>query len=131
MAFVFVSTFTGLSAGTLLLGNGRILGAAGIVRSVLQQSPKTTLFDFSPGNNSTTGTSSDSSNSWKVHFLAAFCLVSDLYYRSSSSSINIDGSGNDNVVGDFVVSTIGYAVAGFLVGLGTTVRVRCALGCVM
>jgi len=107
----------GLSAGTLLLGNGTILGAAGITRSVLQQSPKTTLFP----------SSNDTGNGWKVHFLAAFCLVSDLYHRSSSNG-NRDNSSSGGGDYDFVVSTTGYAVAGFLVGLGTTMGNGCTSG---
>lgn len=118
----------GLSAGTLLLGNGKILGAAGIVRSVFQQPLKTTLF-LAP--------SSSSSSSWKVHFLAAFALVSDLYRRYTESvlaaSTTSAASGSSSGTGssgdaEFVVSATGYAVAGFLVGLGTTMGNGCTSG---
>lgn len=108
----------GLSAGTLLLGNGKILGASGIVRSILQQSPKRTLFV------------SSSSNGWKVHFLAAFSLVSDLYQRYSANSSGSASNGVTNTFAgvEYAVSATGFAVAGFLVGLGTTMGNGCTSG---
>lgn len=107
----------GLSAGTLLLGNGRILGASGIVRSILHQSPKSTVF------------LSTSNNGWKVHFLAAFTLASELYHRYSTESSASSSTATDPVgSAAFVVSETGFAVAGFLVGLGTTMGSGCTSG---
>ena len=53
----------GLSAATLLLFNGDILGASGLMSSFVV-APKKTL--------------TDPSQHWKLAFLAAFCLTSRL-----------------------------------------------------
>ena len=53
----------GLSAGTLLLFNGDILGASGLMSSFVV-APKKTL--------------TDPSQHWKLAFLAAFCLTTRL-----------------------------------------------------
>jgi uncharacterized membrane protein YeiB len=51
----------GLAAGTLLLFNGDILGASGIISSIVI-APRKTL--------------TDTSQHWKLAFIAAFCLTS-------------------------------------------------------
>jgi uncharacterized membrane protein YedE/YeeE len=100
----------GLSAGTLLLGNGNILGASGIVRSVV--SCPIDIFTKS------------TNQCWKAHFLASFFVVSELYTRFVSRREYLITASEDSTV----VSTIGYAVAGFLVGMGTKLGNGCTSG---
>lgn len=55
----------GLSAATLLLFNGDILGASGLMSSFVVVAPKKTL--------------TDPSQQWKLAFLAAFALTARVY----------------------------------------------------
>jgi hypothetical protein len=89
----------GLSAASLLLLNGDILGASGLLSSIFT-SPKKTL--------------SDPSQYWKLLLLASFVITSTVllgpefardYRAETDPSIPI-------------VSPVAYALAGLLVGIG-------------
>ena len=87
---------TGLSAFTLLLGNGDILGASGVAKSVI----RTPVEVFK-------------SQKWKYPFMASFFISSTLCMKVAPKQLL-----RATVP---VVSSIGYIVSGFLVGCGTTV----------
>jgi len=99
----------GLSAASLLLLSGDILGASGILSSVFL-SPKKAV--------------TDPSMAWKLVFLSSFSLLSSLvlgrYFTQD------DRLGNDPSIP--VVSTAGYLVAGFFVGFGTQLGNGCTSG---
>lgn len=65
----------GLSAATLLLFNGDILGASGLMSSFVVN-PKKTLID--------------PSQQWKLAFLAAFCLMTRVYVTMIDSNALTD-----------------------------------------
>lgn len=96
----------GLSAATLLLGNGDILGASGIVSSLILNPWKAL---------------SDPSQRWKITFLASFLTTVQLYVNFVDSDMH-----NYSTIGygaeSSIVSPLGHTVAGFLVGFGTRVR---------
>lgn len=108
---LFICVLSGLSAGTLLLGNGNILGASGIVRSVVS----CPIDVFTKPTN----------QCWKAHFLASFFVASELYTRCVSRDGYLITAVSENGP---VVSMIGYAVAGFLVGAGTKLGSGCTSG---
>jgi uncharacterized protein len=96
----------GSSAAALLLGNGDILGASGIVSSVALN-PKQTL--------------SDPSQRWKIFFIASFLSVSAFVF---GPRYNVAQA----VAESRPISMLGYAVSGFLVGLGTRLSNGCTSG---
>lgn len=97
----------GLSAGTLLLMNGDILGASGIVSSTAL-SPWKAL--------------TDPSQQWKLIFLSSFLLTSTLYYGPAFE--------NDMPAAELgrSISTLGNILAGLLVGFGTKLGNGCTTG---
>lgn len=96
-----ISPSLGLSAATLLLYNGDILGASGITSSVLLN-PKKAL--------------TDPSQHWKLVLLASFLLASNLIFPTGYSEAF---SG---------VSYLAYAIGGFFVGFGTKLGNGCTSG---
>jgi len=92
---------TGLSAAILLLYSGEILGASGIISSILLN-PKTSL--------------TDETQHWKLVFVATFLLMAHLYFVNGFTEVN---SG---------VSFTGYAIAGLCVGFGTKLGSGCTSG---
>jgi len=95
----------GLSACTLLLGSGNILGASGIAKSLI----------WSP-------TQVFKSEQWKLPFMASFFLTSIVCTKIDPQLISV--AGNDSPM----VSSLGLAVSGFLVGFGTTLGNGCTSG---
>jgi len=96
----------GLSAATLLLFNGDILGASGLMSSFVV-APKKTL--------------TDPSQHWKLAFLAAFCLT----------SVNLNALKDESqgyYPGLPIVTPLGFIVGGFLVGFGTKLGNGCTTG---
>ena len=100
----------GLSAATLLIFNGDILGASGLMGSFVV-SPKKTL--------------TDSSSLWKLAFLAVFYLVVKLYVLIDPEALT-DPHLADGVYTP-VVSPLGFVIGGLLVGFGTRVSVEFAI----
>lgn len=98
----------GASAGVLLLFSGDILGASGLVSSSILE-PEKSLYEPSV--------------SWKLLFLSTFMATSHLLGEKYA---NDSRSGNDSSLA--VVSTTGYLVGGFLVGLGTKLGNGCTTG---
>jgi hypothetical protein len=95
----------GLAAGLLLLLNGDILGASGIMRNVFAMPTKAL---------------SDPTNLWRVSLVTAFLIVSALmpkHFTADSRSIN------DKDV--LIPSAFAYSIAGLLVGIGTTLGNGC------
>lgn len=99
----------GLSAATLLLLSGEILGASGIVNALLLQTRKTLT---------------EPSQAWKLTFLASFALFSSLVLGRHFAQDERIGY-TDSIP---VVSTWGYLVAGFFVGFGTRLGNGCTSG---
>lgn len=100
----------GLSAAVLLLWNGDILGASGIASSFVV-APKKTLFD--------------QSQLWKLFFVGFFFLTSRIYVTIWPEALNDERLGGDGIP---LVSSAGYLVGGFLVGLGTRLGNGCTTG---
>jgi uncharacterized membrane protein YedE/YeeE len=98
----------GLSAGTLLLLNGDILGASGIVSSITV-SPWKAL--------------TDPSQHWKLVFLSSFLLTSTIYYGPT-----FDAPAAASLSSGRSISTLGTILAGFLVGFGTKLGNGCTTG---
>ena len=95
----------GLSAATLLLFNGDILGASGLMSSFVV-APKKTL--------------TDPAQQWKLAFLAAFALTSRVYV----TLIDKDALKDERLgyaSGLPIVSELGFVLGGFCVGFGTRV----------
>ncbi|KAL7527361.1 hypothetical protein ACHAXR_003863 [Thalassiosira sp. AJA248-18] len=102
----------GLSAATLLLFNGDILGASGLMSSFVV-APKKTL--------------TDPSQQWKLAFLAAFCLTTRVYV----TLIDPDALKDERLgysSGLPIVSPIGFIIGGFCVGFGTRLGNGCTTG---
>mmetsp|Transcript_24172 Transcript_24172/g.42479 ORF Transcript_24172/g.42479 Transcript_24172/m.42479 type:complete len:353 (-) Transcript_24172:124-1182(-) len=97
----------GLSSASLLLFNGDILGASGLMSSVFA-TPKKAL--------------TDPTYLWKFALLATFMVTSALMPQFSSDS----RSGSDPSVP--IPSAFAYTVAGFLVGFGTRMGNGCTSG---
>ena len=90
----------GLSAATLLLFSGDILGASGIVSSFIL-TPRKTI--------------TESSQQWKLSFVAAFLLSVKAYVTYIDGNALVDAAlGVDPKIS--IVSPLGYIVSGFLVG---------------
>mmetsp|Transcript_4576 Transcript_4576/g.8825 ORF Transcript_4576/g.8825 Transcript_4576/m.8825 type:complete len:375 (+) Transcript_4576:288-1412(+) len=105
----------GLSAATLLIGNGDILGCSGIVSSVLLNPRE--MFS--------------SKNKWKMIFMSSFLVTSNLYSKyvmGSEGYYDDELNKMKSVPGIPFVSTLGYIVSGFLVGLGTKLGNGCTSG---
>jgi uncharacterized membrane protein YedE/YeeE len=98
----------GLSAGTLLILNGDVLGASGIVSSVT----------VSPWKAIT-----DPSQHWKLIFLSSFLLTSTIYYGPT-----FDAPAAASLSSGRSISTLGNILAGFLVGFGTKLGNGCTSG---
>lgn len=96
----------GASAASLLLGNGDILGASGIISSVALN-PKQAL--------------SDPSQRWKLYFLASFLSMSAFYF---GPQYNV----TEAIAAAPPVSMLGYGLSGFLVGVGTNMSNGCTSG---
>jgi uncharacterized membrane protein YedE/YeeE len=102
----------GLSAGALLLGNGDILGCSGIVSSIVLK-PKV------------------SKAKWKNIFVSTFLLTSRMLVQlagQNKQKLELE----KNIIAQSsslpVVSTLGFCVAGFLVGFGTRLGNGCTTG---
>lgn len=93
----------GVSAGTLLLFNGDILGASGIVSSTALDPIKSLT---------------DPSQLWKLVFLSSLLLTSTVYY-GPTFELPADGPS---------ISSTGYMLAGLLVGFGTKLGNGCTTG---
>jgi uncharacterized membrane protein YedE/YeeE len=102
----------GLSAATLLLFNGDILGASGLASSFVI-SPSATL--------------TNPKNQWKLCFLAAFALTTRLYVTLiDPDALKDERLGfSPNIP---IVSPLGFIVGGFLVGFGTRLGNGCTTG---
>jgi uncharacterized membrane protein YedE/YeeE len=98
----------GLSAGALLLLNGDILGASGIVSS-------TTLSPWKAVN--------DPSQNWKLVFLSSFLLTSTIFY-----SPDFEAPAAASLSSGRSISPLGSILAGFLVGFGTKLGNGCTTG---
>lgn len=97
----------GLSAASLLLLNGDILGASGVAANLLIN-PKKTL--------------SNPTDLWKIAFLATFLVVSSLIPQFA---VDIRSIEDPNV---FIPSSLAYALGGLLVGFGTRLGNGCTSG---
>ena len=102
----------GLSAATLLLFSGDILGASGIVSSFVLTPRKTVT---------------ESSQQWKLSFMAAFLLSVKAYVTYIDGDALVDASLGANPKIS-IVSPLGYIVSGFLVGFGTRMGNGCTSG---
>ncbi|KAL7446379.1 hypothetical protein ACHAXM_010165 [Skeletonema potamos] len=103
----------GLSAATLLLFNGDILGASGLMSSFVVAPVKTLT---------------DPSQQWKLSFLAAFALTTRIYVTWIDPDALTDqrlGYGDSTVP---IVSPLGFVIGGFLVGFGTRLGNGCTTG---
>ena len=103
----------GLSAATLLLFNGDILGASGLMSSFVVAPVKTLT---------------DPSQQWKLSFLAAFALTTRIYVTCIDPDALTDqrlGYGDSTVP---IVSPLGFVIGGFLVGFGTRLGNGCTTG---
>jgi uncharacterized membrane protein YedE/YeeE len=98
----------GLSAGTLLLLNGDILGASGICSSITVTPWKAIT---------------DPSQHWKLVFLSSFLLTSTIYYGPT-----FEAPVADSLSSGRSISTLGNILAGFLVGFGTKLGNGCTTG---
>lgn len=96
----------GASAAALLLGNGDVLGASGIISSVAL-SPKQTL--------------TDPSQHWKLYFIGSFLSVSTFYLGSTYSVAEAIAAARP-------LNLLGYTLSGVLVGFGTRLSNGCTSG---
>jgi len=96
----------GLSAANLLLFNGDILGASGIISQILLQ-PRKTLHD--------------PSLLWKTVFMASFLLTTQIFMGNSAVSSPL-------MQLPPLVSPLGYTIGGLLVGFGTKLGNGCTSG---
>ncbi|KAL3807039.1 hypothetical protein ACHAXA_010426 [Cyclostephanos tholiformis] len=99
----------GLSAATLLIFNGDILGASGLMSSFVV-APKKTL--------------TDPSQHWKLAFVAAFSLTTRMLIGRDELSDESQGY----YFGLPMVSPLGFIAGGFLVGFGTKLGNGCTTG---
>jgi uncharacterized membrane protein YedE/YeeE len=93
--------FPGLSAGTLVVFNGDILGASGLI-STTGLNPRKAL--------------TDPSIYWKLALLSSFTLTASLIFGPESTRDARLLDPNDTVP---LPSALGYSIAGLLVGFGT------------
>mmetsp|Transcript_659 Transcript_659/g.1203 ORF Transcript_659/g.1203 Transcript_659/m.1203 type:complete len:390 (+) Transcript_659:116-1285(+) len=102
----------GLSAATLLLFNGDILGASGMMSSFVL-TPQKIL--------------TDPSQQWKLAFLAAFSLTTIVYV----TMIDVDALKDERLgysEGIPIVSPLGFILGGFFVGFGSKLGNGCTTG---
>lgn len=96
----------GLASTSLLLLNGDIMGASGIISPMVIQPQKTWK-----------------SQRWKFIFTASFISTANLYVR------HVDPNALQDVgLGARPLSTVGYLIAGLLVGFGTKLGNGCTSG---
>lgn len=98
----------GLSAGAMLLFNGDVMGASGIISSLLL-SPRKLL--------------SESSQAWRITFLAGLALSTKMYLHVVGDLVL-----SESVLHTVTLKPIGYVIAGFLVGFGTRLSNGCTSG---
>lgn len=98
----------GSAAAGLLLFNGDIMGASGIISSVAL-APRKGL--------------TDASQSWKLVFLGSFVVAANLIFASRYADSRL---GEDSRIP--VLSNLGYTLAGLLVGIGTKLGNGCTSG---
>lgn len=101
----------GLAAAILLVGNGDIMGASGIVNP----------FVVNPIKNLTNP--ADGDHSWKLFFLVAFGVTANIYQVLSGGSPQIKEQQTESFV-----SLYGLAIAGFFIGYGTKLSNGCTTG---
>ena len=94
----------GLSAASLLLLTGDVLGASGIINRVVL-SPIQTL--------------SDSTQHWKLVLMASFALTARVFFKDSYDKENIPQQG---------LTVLATALAGLFVGFGTKLGNGCTSG---
>ncbi|KAI2503436.1 hypothetical protein MHU86_10984 [Fragilaria crotonensis] len=98
-------TIIGLASTTLLLLNGDIMGASGIVSSIVNH-PRRTW----------------ETQSWKIIFTASFIGAANLYINfADPNALQESGSGRK-------LSIIGYLSTGLLIGFGTKLGNGCTSG---
>ena len=98
-------------AATLLLFNGDILGASGIMSSFVV-TPKSTL--------------TDPSNQWKLCFVVSFFIVSRVFLWVLPSALDDVRTSIDTDIP--IVSPLGFILGGFFVGFGTRLGNGCTSG---
>jgi uncharacterized membrane protein YedE/YeeE len=97
--------FLGLASTILLLLNGDIMGASGIMSSIVNQ-PRRTW----------------EAQSWKLIFTASFICAANLYNGFvDPNTLQDNGSGRK-------MSIVGYLVTGFVIGFGTKLGNGCTSG---
>jgi uncharacterized protein len=101
---LFGGALIGLAAAILLLCNGDILGASGIVSSVGLH-PFTSL--------------RDATQHWKLVLIASFCVTSHLFFAYDYQDLD---------QGLASLSVYAYLLGGFLVGFGTKLGNGCTSG---
>jgi len=108
----FLRHTTGGSAGILLVMNGDIMGASGILSNTLLY-PMEAL--------------RKPSNHWRYAYLASFCLSVNIFvnYLAPPAFMADDRSMADDVP---IASKTAYLIGGFLVGLGTKLGNGCTTG---
>lgn len=98
------------TAATLLLFNGDILGASGLMSSFIV-APKNTL--------------TDPTQQWKLFFIVAFFITSRIYLLVDPTALDDTRIGVDGIP---IVSPLGFLIGGFLVGFGTRLGNGCTTG---
>jgi uncharacterized membrane protein YedE/YeeE len=102
----------GLSAGVLLLFNGDILGASGLMSSFVVAPMKTLT---------------EPSQQWKLAFLAAFALTTRVYVTMiDKDALKDERLGYSPLLP--IVSPLGFVLGGFCVGFGTRIGNGCTTG---
>eukprot|EP00581_Thalassiosira_minuscula_P027973 CAMPEP_0183759938 /NCGR_PEP_ID=MMETSP0739-20130205/7409_1 /TAXON_ID=385413 /ORGANISM="Thalassiosira miniscula, Strain CCMP1093" /LENGTH=388 /DNA_ID=CAMNT_0025997805 /DNA_START=228 /DNA_END=1395 /DNA_ORIENTATION=+ len=99
------------TAAILLLFNGDILGASGLISSFVLK-PKSTLLD--------------PTNQWKIFFIIAFFLTSRVYLWIVPDALHDGRTGVDSNMQ--IASSLGFLLGGFLVGFGTRLGNGCTTG---
>ena len=100
---------SGLSAAALLILNGDVLGASGLMASTALN-PKKAL--------------TDPNNYWKLVFLSSFMMTSTIIFGTQSSK----DSRTENDDGVPIISPLAYSLGGLLVGFGTRIGNGCTSG---
>ena len=106
LTFIFRLDILGLGAGTLLVFNGDILGASGLLSSVT----------LAPGKIST-----DPHQHWKLVLLSSFVVTAGLVFGPGSVVDERSLDRNNNIP---IASALGHALGGLLVGLGESDSLR-------
>ncbi len=131
----FSSPPEGLAAAVLLIGNGDIMGASGIVNSLFIDAFENLALSSKVQSQSSKKSTNDSSsygkNNWQLFFIVAFGLSANIIEFVSHTGIverfityreldTFPSYGAD----DTYVSVLGYIISGFLTGFGTKVSTR-------